>query len=751
MGRIKRLMFEIIGMIVTFIAILCAHYLCDSLLPIIAGGCLTVFLFLLALSRKTNRKNKKLFWYLILVVGVVFILLNDEARKPIQVNIEDEYLLNRGEYSITIIYDSENAENEVTLYVNDVPYASADIAKGKCSTKIPFKLEYDEQKVRIGINDDIVIEELTLAAENWYGFYTDTVAIAILFCLIYVTIYVYQCYIKKEATIRNTIIPFAIIAISAFTCFPLYCTSLQPADDLMYHMLRIEGIKDGILAGQVPVVIMPNGLDGNGYLNCMYPYLFLLIPALLRILRVSLILSYKVLIFLSGVATVSICYFSIRSMGKSSKVALLGSTIYALLPYRLANIYERGALGEILAMIFIPLILAGLYHLFVGQANKWYLLLIGFTGLLQSHILSFVLMIALTVVLCILFARELILERKIFILLKAGAATIALNLWFLVPFITYYLCGEIDTDALQTTNFVERSHSISAFLFSKDGITFGLTVLCCLVICIIYFVFFRKEKNKNRDFYLLSLFLCACVMAFFITGYSGADKWMELALFRKGFRMLQFPWRLYGPAGAIIVFVAMAVIDEFDDSKLKNAYPMLYGLLLGICLLSATDYMSARITPKFYSNQNYSDGHYQKVKGAVSHEASIGYPPEWRLHGVADDKILTEPMMTKEGTIKEYSKNFTDVRVKYISKEQGEMLSVPISGYYGYVVRDENDKNVPYDYYEEYAIQIPLNSDGAEHGLNIVFDMPIEFTISVMISFFTLIVLIVYWRRVLHG
>ena len=43
----------------------------------------------------------------------------------------------------------------------------------------------------------------------------------------------------------------------------------------------MEGLKDGILDGQIPVIIMPDGLKGNGYLNAMYPYLFLYIGAFL--------------------------------------------------------------------------------------------------------------------------------------------------------------------------------------------------------------------------------------------------------------------------------------------------------------------------------------------------------------------------------------------------------------------------------------------------------------------------------------
>ncbi len=63
-----------------------------------------------------------------------------------------------------------------------------------------------------------------------------------------------------------------------------------------------------MLDGQFPVVIFPEALAGNGYLNSMYPYLFLYIPAFLRLFGVSLALSYKTLIFLANIATVAITW-----------------------------------------------------------------------------------------------------------------------------------------------------------------------------------------------------------------------------------------------------------------------------------------------------------------------------------------------------------------------------------------------------------------------------------------------------------
>ena len=99
--------------------------------------------------------------------------------------------------------------------------------------------------------------------------------------------------IKKPFEKEKLVDACVMILLAIFVTAPFYASSMAGADDQCYHLLRIEGLKDAILDGQMPAIILPNAMSGNGYLNSMYPYLFLYLPALLRICGVSLILSYK--------------------------------------------------------------------------------------------------------------------------------------------------------------------------------------------------------------------------------------------------------------------------------------------------------------------------------------------------------------------------------------------------------------------------------------------------------------------------
>ena len=52
-----------------------------------------------------------------------------------------------------------------------------------------------------------------------------------------------------------------------------------------------------------------------------------------------------------------------------------------------------GGLGENLAFIFLPIIAAGMYELYVKRTDNWFLLAFGVTGLMYAHMLSLVMVL----------------------------------------------------------------------------------------------------------------------------------------------------------------------------------------------------------------------------------------------------------------------------------------------------------------------------------------------------------------------
>ena len=219
----------------------------------------------------------------------------------------------------------------------------------------------------------------------------------------------------------------------------------MPGHDLMFHLLRIEGLKDGLLSGAFPVRIQPNWSNGWGYaVSVMYGDTTLLLPALMRMAGFTVQTSYKTFVIMVNIMTAGISFYCFFKICSNKYIALLGSLLYTAAPYRLCCMYLRAAFGEYTAMMFLPLIALGFWYAF-GERNgeknygrRFVAPVIGFTGLIQTHILTCQMVAIFAVLLCLIAIRK-VLRRKTFLYLaKIVIWTVLLNLWFLVPFLQYF-------------------------------------------------------------------------------------------------------------------------------------------------------------------------------------------------------------------------------------------------------------------------------------------------------------------------
>lgn len=181
----------------------------------------------------------------------------------------------------------------------------------------------------------------------------------------------------------------------------------------------------------------------------MYSDVFLYPAAVLRILGFSLQTSYKVYVASITAATVGITFYALRKMFRSDCAALLGTALYTLSFYRLTNVFVRAAVGEYTAMAFLPLVVYGLWRIYRQspadgkKAEPWCWLpfALGFTGLLQSHLLTTELAVFFTAAFCLLYFKKTFTRPVLPALYKAAGAAIVWNLWFMVPLLQYMVQG----------------------------------------------------------------------------------------------------------------------------------------------------------------------------------------------------------------------------------------------------------------------------------------------------------------------
>lgn len=663
-----------------------------------------------------------------------------------------ELVVNRGTYTIDLKYEADKAGNVIELWEqgNKVAGWSLDPHQTEFSTDITLAKDVKQLAVKLnyGGTGTLVVQKIVLTPAKL--FYTDTYFMIALFLLLNLAgFYLYQKHLEKPVSQEILVDACVILGVALLATSPMFSTYLYNGDDLCYHLARMEGIKDGILDGQIPVIIMPDALQGNGYLNAMYPYLFLYIGAFLRICRVSIALSYKVVVFLANLGSAVCAYYAFKSVSKSRLTVILAVVLYTLMPYRFTNIFSRGDLGETLALTFWPLVIAGMYHVLLGDRKKWYFLVLGFSGVLQSHILSAAFVMGFCLVSCLVFIVDVWKEKRYLEICKAAAFTILLNLWFLVPFLYYYFKEDLGTEILRWSGYFEQSINPSNLtqtisLYDKKYFTLGLPLLGCVGIGILYLVCEKKENKTKLDRYLIYLFVLGCILTYMTTGYFPSLEMRKSEFLNSIMTMLQFPWRFLGPACTCFLFVGAFWLSKSEILKpYKN---LVFALLIGLNLLTVLS------VPSDNSHMPYDDAAATASKGHDSKMAAnigIFYPHEWRLGGIVDERLTTSVIVSdlNHVSVSNYNKEGTKAQVTYIADANETYLELPILNYSGYRAYDENKQRLEIVEGSQQRIRIMLSGDGQEHQIYVRFGPVAGFLIADLISALTVALAVYLFLR----
>ena len=664
------------------------------------------------------------------------------------------YVMNKGSYTVQFNYIADEEGSVLELWEQGRKVAAWPIDSSQNQLAADFTLAKDAKQLQLQVNYGgkgvLTIRSLSLSPDTM--FYSDTFFVIAVFLLC--SMFVWKFFIEGSVRLsQEQLVNYSIIiGVALLATTPMMQTYLYNGDDLCYHLARLEGLKDGILDGQIPVNILPDGLQENGYLNAMYPYLFLYIGAFLRICRVSIGLSYKVLVFLANLGSAVCAYVAVKSMCSSRRSVMLAVVLYTLMPYRFTNIFSRGDLGETLALIFWPLVIAGLYHIVMGEREKWYYLVIGFGGILQSHILSVAFAAVICIITALMWSGRIVREKRYIEIGKAAGMTLLLNMWYLVPFLYYYFGERLNTDILRWSGYFEQSINPSNLTqsfspYNKQYFSLGLALLGCVGIGVIRIVCERNRKKTDQDGYLVYLFVMGCVLTYMITGYFPSKAMLANELFENIATMLQFPWRFLGPASACFVFVGAIWLSE--SQILKPYRNIVFALLIGLNLLVIIS------VPSDNSHMPYENAEAAASKGHETKFATnIGlfYPHEWRIEGASDDKLTSSVVISDPNSVsvRQYQKKGTKAAVMYTAQKEC-YIELPIQGYIGYRAYDEAGNRLEIGQGTGGRMRFALRGDGLEHTISVRYGPNPVFIMADLVSALTIAYVVWQMYRRRHG
>lgn len=433
-------------------------------------------------------------------------------------------------------------------------------------------------------------------------------------------------YWRKQDDDSRIIIPVLVI-VAFLLGLPLYQPGIVGGIDLPFHMNRIEGIYEGLKEGQFPVRIQPGWLNGYGYaVSVFYGDILLYFPAVLRLVGFSLQDAMKAYLIAVTFLTVFAAYFSFRKCLRCNAAAFTASVLYAGAGDRLIRFYGSSQIGAVSAMIFYPVVFAGLYLLFTREKQNradrtWLWLLAGFSGLLMTHLLSCIMIGIFAAVSCLLCIRRLLRRDVLREAGKAFASWILLNAWFLVPFVQYMTMNFSVTSKLsenvgavnyhvELAGYLKDALSVSD-IFSARGIGYSLTLV---FFSSLFVVGGGKESDDRRKEFWLILGLAVCAGFFSMKAFPVIGLSKISGLFMKLFQTVQYGDRFLSVAVLFLSSLGGYLILAVKDKYRLQVVAMFCGLTLlqSILMLDgyAADWQMLEPVDLGYSLVNIGNGEY---------------------------------------------------------------------------------------------------------------------------------------------
>lgn len=554
---------------------------------------------------------------------------------------------------------------------------------------------------------------------------------------------------------------FALIVIVMGASVPLFTGYEIAAADTGFHLLRIEGIKEGLLAGQFPVRMQPNWLQGYGYATgIFYCDTYLYIPALFRIIGFPVGLTYLLYKLLVNFVTTILSYYSFSKMFKDKWAALLGTMLYTLNIYRLVCMYLKDHLGQYTAMAFLPLFVYSIWRLLKEDTetkeyrNNWIILTAAATLIVQCHILTCELTLLFCLIIGIVFVRQIFRKETIKQLVMAVVAIVGINAWFLIPFLDYMSTQHLNiTGEAVYTRTIRGAGSLLPQLFGAFALsggadmdvsggmqgeipfTLGVPLLITLIFFLYLWVCGKVESRKMKVCAVLSI-----LALFMATVYFPWDRIQSVGgAVSKLVSALQYPTRMLEMAAVFLALLACSCTMLSYKAEKKDGF---------YCYISITIVTTVLITGMFFSTLLSSSPFYKLYEGDAMGNAYLS-GKEYLPVGT-DETLLKEGryITSDQVILTQASKNGTNIKLTCNNNgnEQG-YVEVPLLYYKGYQAHDLQSKqllettigdnnvvrvNIPYEY----------------NGSAIIdFVSPWYWRMAEIISIVFLIGFIVLWRK----
>jgi len=510
---------------------------------------------------------------------------------------------------------------------------------------------------------------------------------------------------------NNTIVFILILTI--FSCFSLFMQKyIINGQDFMFHFSRLEGVIDNIKINNLFNGVYYNQLNGYGYASPLfYADIFLYFPAILVLIGISKYSAYKIFLFIISFLSILFMYLAVKSITNNKKTGLFISILYAASSYRLTDIFERCALGEILTFIFLPLVFWGIYEIIYRDKSKWWILVIGMSGLILSHLITSVLVFFTLIIICLFNIKKIFREKvRIGSLIYSVLFTILITSYFIFPMLEQMMVQKYSVNYVMDGFAIgDYATKIERLLFVIPGIVYcelfdgawlpaGVGITFIIILFILLKSFIKRKIHVDDNFCKLTLIIGIVYLLF----STNLFPW-DLGIIKKIFSFMQFPWRILSIV-TVLIFISFGIYYSKSKYLNNNFFTnVIIILVIPIILIFNVYNLSAIYLQKSLGSdfETISCGEYLPISDVVT-----GWGAEQ-----SDYYYDRENIAISNGSIDlETRRDNKYLIVNYKDNIQNNEVILPLLYYKGYDIK-VNGNNVKYFKSKDGLIKIKINDN----------------------------------------
>lgn len=372
------------------------------------------------------------------------------------------------------------------------------------------------------------------------------------------------------------------------------------------HIARAIAYHTALTDGQYPPMWAKEVLGGIGspvlMLNYQLPYL---LGELWHWAGATYFDSYKLTLGITYVLSGILMYLALLRRYRVLP-AVLGALLYSLAPYRMVDIYVRGALGEAMSFMFPPLLIWG-----YSRGTKP-LLIVGWAGLFLTH------PVASAAFSAFFLGYTLVTKRRF----EWGSylIAVAISAFNILPTLAYtkltYYSPSLSDTLLMFPTFSQLLHSPWGYGVSMpglaDGMSFEVGVAQWLIIvgAMIWFLY-KRERELG---YLVGAIALAIT---FILPISAPVYESFLGEF------IDFPWRLLLCVVFGVAWMGAIVVEQLSSSAVKQ-----WGKIAAIII---TGVLVWQTIPIAHTNRYWESQHDEEYFARETGDSYGEYAPRTRV------------------------------------------------------------------------------------------------------------------------